>query len=241
MSADNKKDAKFKTWWISHWKRVCSWVGIVLLALVGLVLVFNQPIASWMVANQSQKVSAPTGKASYNYGQVKSLSSADVMRARLKHHNFIGAIAMPKIGMSTPIVEGVAPDDLAVGAGTMRPHMKMGRGNYALAGHNMDTTNPVLFSPIFQEYSRGANRMLGDKIYVSDLKKIYVYQVTNVREISPHDVSVVNNTPESMITLITCNYTGSERIMVRGIHTKTMPFNHASAHVRAMLTQNVKK
>lgn len=231
----------FRTWCKTYWKKVLSWVGIVVLAAVSLALVFNQPIANWLLENQSGQVVKPSAKANYNYGQVKALSSTDVMRARMKHHNYLGALAMPAQNMSVPIVQGVSNSDLAVGAGTLRPKMKMGQGNYALAGHNMDTSAPVLFSPLYQAYAKGPNTMNGQKIYVSDLKNIYVYKVSVAAEISPKAVNVIANTHQKMLTLITCNYTGSERIMVRAHYVKSMPFNHASAQVRAMLTQNVKK
>lgn len=229
----------FKQWWSEHWKRVCTWTGIVLLGMVSLALIFNQPIANWILENQSGQVVKPNNQANYNYGQVKSLSSTDVLKARMKHHNYIGALAMPAQNMSTPIVEGVANSDLAVGAGTLRPHMKMGKGNYALAGHNMDTTAPVLFSPLYQAFAKGPNTMNGQKIYVSDLKRVYVYKVDQSAEISPKAVNVINNTSRPILTLITCNYSGSQRIMVRASYQKSYPFGHASAKVRSMLTQNV--
>ena len=105
----------------------------------------------------------------------------------------------------------------------------------------MDTSAPVLFSPLYQAYAKGPNTMNGQKIYVSDLKNIYVYKVSVAAEISPKAVNVIANTHQKMLTLITCNYTGSERIMVRAHYVKSMPFNHASVQVRDMLTQNVKK
>ena len=229
----------FKQWWSEHWKLVCTWTGIVLLAMVSLALIFNQPIANWILENQSGQVVKPNNQANYNYGQVKSLSSTDVLKARMKHHNYIGALAMPAQNMSTPIVEGVANSDLAVGAGPSRPNMKMGKGNYALAGHNMDTTAPVLFSPLYQAFAKGPNTMNGQKIYVSDLKRVYVYKVYQSAEISPKAVNVINNTSRPILTLITCNYSGSQRIMVRASYQKSYPFGHASAKVRSMLTQNV--
>lgn len=232
---------KFELWWSQHWKKTLSWCGVVIVGLVSLSLIFNQPIANWLLENQSGQVVKPSAKANYNYGQVKSLSSTDVLRARMQHHNYLGAIAMPAQNMSVPIVQGVSNNDLAVGAGTLRPKMKMGQGNYALAGHNMDTSAPVLFSPLYQAYARGQNTMVGQRIYVSDLNHVYVYKVRQVQMIDPHMVSVIANTPYKQLTLITCNYSGSQRLMVKASYVKAMPFNHASASVRTALTKNLQQ
>ena len=60
----------FRTWCKTYWKKVLSWVGIVVLAAVSLALVFNQPIANWLLENQSGQVVKPSAKANYNYGQM---------------------------------------------------------------------------------------------------------------------------------------------------------------------------
>lgn len=73
------------------------------------------------------------------------------------------------------------------------------------------------------------------------MKNIYVYKVSVAAEISSKAVNVISNAHRKLLTLITCNYTDSERIVVQAHYVKSMPFNYASVQVRDMLTQNVKK
>lgn len=51
--------------------------------------------------------------------------------------------------------------------------MEMGKGNYALAGHNMSNLGPkVLFSPLYYRAK------VGQKIYLTDMKNVYTYKIT---------------------------------------------------------------
>ena len=94
----------------------------------------------------------------------------------------------------------------------MKPNEKMGEGNYALAGHYM-TDKGILFSPL-------KNIQKGAAIYITDMKNVYKYQVTNTSVVSENDVSVIDDVPgEKLITLVTCAsaHEGEKnRIIVRG-------------------------
>ncbi len=45
-------------------------------------------------------------------------------------------------------------------------------------------------------------------------------------------VDVVDNTPEKIITLITCDATGANRLMIRGKFVKSEPFTQAPQNVQ---------
>lgn len=103
---------------------------------------------------------------------------------------------------------------MSTGAGTMREDQVMGKGNYPLAGHYM-TAKGVLFSPI-------EDTKIGQKVYLTDLKKVYVYRIYMKRVVDPTAVWLVNNTKSNIVTLITCADGGINRWAVRGklIQTK---------------------
>ena len=127
--------------------------------------------------NQSKQSSA-----NYDYSNAQDLSLQTVARARAKKQpiNIIGEITVPAIGMTIPIANGVDNTTLALAAGTLRPNMKMGEGNYALAGHNMANGSKVLFSPLYSKSK------VGQKVYITDLKNVYEYKnFRNGRFISP--------------------------------------------------------
>ncbi|HAT54120.1 MAG TPA: class A sortase, partial [Lactobacillus sp.] len=108
------------------------------------------------------------------------------------------------------IVNGVSDADLALATGTLKPNQVMGQGNYAIAGHRMDQKD-AMFSPLFWR-SR-----VGQKIYLTDLTHVYEYKTTERTFIKATRVDVVNDVPgKKLVTLITCDATGANRLMVRG-------------------------
>lgn len=202
------------------WLRV---VAIILL-LVGLVLIFNKQISNMMVSqNQSSALSSlnrdsieknKKKKGMFDYGKVKEIDFAQVTRSRVKNtSDAIGAIAIPKVKMYLPIMLGLSNDAMSTGGGTMRPDQVMGKGNYPLAGHYM-TTQGILFSPL-------ENTKIGEKVYLTDLKKVYVYKIYMKKVVDPTAVWLVNNTKNNIVTLITCADGGANRWAVRGNLIKT--------------------
>ena len=86
----------------------------------------------------------------YNYKSVKELSLANVAKARAQAGNIkiIGEIAIPSNHIHIPIGKGINNTTLALSAGTFRENMKMGKGNYALAGHNGQPQSNFIFTVI---------------------------------------------------------------------------------------------
>ncbi|MBB1086586.1 class A sortase [Limosilactobacillus fastidiosus] len=212
------------------------WTAVVILLLIALVLIFNQQIKYYLtesyrpqITRQAiQKNQAKQSSANYDYNDAQDLSLQTVAKARAKKQpiNIIGEITVPAIDLTIPIANGVDNTTLALAAGTMRPNMKMGEGNYALAGHNMANGSKVLFSPLYSKSK------VGQKIYITDLKNVYEYKIYERKIIDPSEVEVVNNTKNKIITLITCDETGAHRLMVRGSYVKKMPFNKAPQQVQ---------
>ena len=80
----------------------------------------------------------------------------------------------------------------------------MGKGNYALAGHNMSKKG-VLFSDI-------ASLKKAIKFICMTMNNEYEYAVTGVSEVTPDKWEVVEDHGKDEITLITCV---SVRIILR--------------------------
>lgn len=204
------------------------------LVLVSVGLIFNEQIKNYLVNSYTPKVSQSTVQknknksANYDFSKVKSLDFQTVAKARMNKQkvHVIGVIAIPSIKMSIPIAKGVSNEVLALAAGTMREDMPMGEGNYALAGHHM-RNKKILFSPLYEKAK------VGQKIYVSDMKHVYQYKLTQRKFIKATRVDVVNDTPtKKIITLITCDATGTNRLMIRGNLTKVMNFKDAPKSVQ---------
>lgn len=212
------------------------WWGTLLfliLILVSLGLIFNEQIKTWMVSSYQPKVTTGSvrknqkKKASYDFKKVKSLDFSTVAKARLnsKDIHVVGQIYMPQSDIHLPIAKGVSNDVLALTAGTMRADQKMGQGNYPLAGHHM-VSHTILFSPLYFK------TQVGQKIYLTNATKVYEYRVTVRKFIPATAVQVVAQTKQKLVTLITCDATGANRLMIRGKYVKQMPYRQAPLSVR---------
>lgn len=210
------------------------WVAIVILLVVSVCLIFNQQIKEHLVGSYRPTITRQSikqdrqKKATYNFNDVKNLNFQTVAQARAKKQpiNIIGEITVPAIDMTLPIANGVNNTTLALATGTMRPDMQMGQGNYALAGHNMANGSKILFSPLYY------HAKVGQMVYITDLDRVYEYRISQRQFIDATDVQVVNNTPQKIITLITCDATGARRLMIRGDFVKSEPFKQAPTKVQ---------
>lgn len=210
------------------------WTAVVILLIISVVLIFNQQIkyhlaGSYRPQITRQEIKQNTNKkANYDFSNAQDLSLQTVARARAKRQpiNIVGEITVPAIKMTLPIGKGVDNTTLALAAGTFRPDMKMGEGNYALAGHNMAHGSKILFSPLYY------HAKVGQKVYLTDLNRVYEYQITERQFIDASRVDVVQNTPQKILTLVTCDATGARRLMIRGKYIKSMPFKQAPQQVQ---------
>lgn len=194
-----------------------------ILCVVGLALIFNGQISSWWVAHMTNsalntKISTKTDKkANFDFSKVEAISPQLLAKAATDTTNSIGRIAIPKVKMKLPIFYGISNTSLARGAGTMKKSEKMGQGNYALAGHHM-TDDSVLFGPL-------SKVKIGDLIYLTDGKKVYIYQTTKKVKVYKSQVQWINDVSgQKLVTLVTCA-SGTEgevnRIIIRGKLVKT--------------------
>lgn len=113
------------------------------------------------------------------------------------------------MNLNLPILLGISNYAVMVGAGTMKADQKMGEGNYALASHHMIQPEK-LFGPLTEI-------TLGDKIYLTDLNYIYTYKTTYKEYVPPNRTDLIDDVPnEKLVTLVTCDATGANRLVVQG-------------------------
>ncbi|GBG97189.1 class A sortase [Lactococcus termiticola] len=213
---------------------------IVLLLLVGLVLVFNEPVRNFFIGlnsglyqihnvSRTEIVKNQEKQGNFDFASVKAVSFNDVVNYQFGTPPLpvIGQIVMPDVGLSLPIFKGVDSDALMYGAGTMKANQVMGQGNYALASHNVtgyDSDLSLLFTPL--EHAK-----TGMKIYTTDKENIYEYQVSSVTVVNPDAVSVIDDKPgKSEITLVTCaDPEARQRIIVKGDFVGKGPYDGSQA------------
>lgn len=206
---------------------------LICMLIVGILLIFINPIQNAIIAHLSDRLNTTdytvedikennTTEADFEFDTVQSLSIAEVLTAQasLEKMPVIGSIAVPSVEMQLPIVKGVGNAALAAGAGTMKPEQKLGKGNYALAGHYFEEKD-ILFSPLY-------NAKVGDTIYLSDLTNIYEYKLTTKEIIAATDVYIIDDIPnKTLLTLITCADNGTKRLAIQADFINQYPFDEA--------------
>lgn len=198
------------------------WVVIVGLLLVGLILSFNQPLkhtaiqllSRHQMTHLTKKQVTINRKANttFNFKQVKPLGIREITQAATNANQLptVGKLAVPSVALYLPVIKGLSNQALATGAATMKAKQKMGQGNYALAGHYLVARNQALFAPL--ERVR-----LGSSVYLTDLTKIYQYEVIVKKVVNPYATRLINDVPgEELVTLITCADGGVNRLAIQG-------------------------
>jgi len=105
----------------------------------------------------------------------------------------IGRIEIPRLGVSTLLVEGTAESALERAAGHIVGTALPGhRGNVGIAAHRDSFFRPL------------RNIRREDVITLATLKGEYRYRVVSIDVVGPEDVSVLEGNDMEMLTLVTC-------------------------------------
>lgn len=101
-------------------------------------------------------------------------------------------LKVPRLGIDVSVLEGDDDSTLALAPGHVPDSAAIGgRGNSVIAGHRDVAFRELRFIKV------------GDAIEVEGTQH-YRYVVTGIRIVAPDDVSVLAQTPESRLTVITC-------------------------------------
>lgn len=160
------------------------------------------------------------GASSISYdAELKNLTNQEIHDASSNleaiKKQVVGTIQAPSIELNLPILEGFSTEKLAVGVGTLKPNQHLNKvGNFALAGHNMNTKNPVLFSRITQLKGHDVTVQYKGKKQTYTINSIKIIKPTNIQSIQDDDAIQKN---EKMLSLITCTLDGQNRYLVQGV------------------------
>jgi sortase A len=102
-------------------------------------------------------------------------------------------LVIPKIEMDAIVVEGASRKQLSEGPGHMKETAQPGEAGNAVITAHRDT----FFRHIYE-----LNK--GDQIQVRRSGRTFTYEVTGKRIVMPEDVSVIRQTDDPELTLITC-------------------------------------
>lgn len=136
----------------------------------------------------------------------------------------LGILSIPKIQLKVSIEEGIDDNRLKYAVGHFKETAKPGeKGNCAIAGHRSFTYNKF--------FNRLDELDAGDEIWVKTLKGEFKYIIFEKKIIEPTETSVLNNTDDTTITLITCHPERSSayRLIVKGRLEKEIRGNTVNA------------
>lgn len=123
-----------------------------------------------------------------------------------------GLIEIPKINVSSAILEGTDDSALKYAVGHYPGLGEIGKpGNYVLLGHR---------NYVYGHFFRNLDKLeVGDEVLITKESETYTYVVHESFVVKPEDVWVLEQTEDSIITMITCTPMGTyeNRLIVRGI------------------------
>lgn len=150
-------------------------------------------------ADKNKKV-----KTTYDARKTTSVDTRTLWRDRQYPAAPIGRMSIPAVDIHNPVFAGYGDklQNLSYGVCTVVPNRPFGvKGiNSVLAGHYMGSYGPAVLDNLHLTQA-------GDKIYVTDMHKIYEYAENKMAyDITPRQIEVENNIlNKSVVTLITCS------------------------------------
>lgn len=176
-------------------------------------------------------------RANYAEKQIASVNVANYAEARGNSYETtnnwgIGKINIPKVEIDLPILAGIANQNLLTGAATYRADQQLGKGNYVLLAHNIFEQDVLLH--------RIKQLNTGDKVYTTDFKDIYTYDVSLNKIIEETEVSYVEAKAadgKQTLTLLRCegDIGTIYRRVVQGKLSDVQPINGASEELLEQL------
>lgn len=205
----------------------------VFLIIIAIGLLAMDPVKNWMIERgtsqntignltREQIESNMNADVTYNWEDIQTLDAFTVISDNVNpnHLPTIGGMAIPNVELNLPIYKGVSNEGMYLGAGTLYPDQEMGVSNYPIASHH-SINDELLFAPLMRVEH-------GDLIYLTDLESVYVYEINTITQVAPTAMEVVEPTVNPIITLITCDYSLNERVIVQGALVEQVDIDDAT-------------
>lgn len=197
-----------------------TWTKLLGLILIGVSLLslgwylISKPLLNQKIKESGQQlVKEPykkitVKKPSATKSTVRYLKRSDLQNVgkatKISTVYHLGNIKIPAINTELPIEAYPTYETMLVGASQLGPNQDgvetIGVGNYSLISHSTadnDHFDGVLFSSI-------KHLQIGDLITIEEADKTWVWSVTSNKIVSPSDTSVLENTVDPSLTLVSC-------------------------------------
>ena len=135
-----------------------------------------------------------SGSSSGNTGSYTPVKYTAVTKDLYYSGGYLGTLKIPTLGLSVKVYQGTDADALRKGAGHFA-NTSIWEGNVAIAGHNRGVNN---------HFGKIHTLDIGDTIKLTTQLGTRSYEVYSVSKIGVDDTSVLNDSTENIITLVTC-------------------------------------
>lgn len=169
--------------WKPRWNRRAAWPLALMLA--GAVLLVYVAVQYGTMYREQRRLAQEWER------QNKATTMTEV--AHQQGANGLTKVTIPKINLDAVVVEGTSRRQLLLGPGHMTDTPAPGE-----AGNSVITAHRDTFFRHIYELSKG------DDIQVRRNGKLFTYEVTGKKIVQPEDLSVLRQTHDKRLTLITC-------------------------------------
>ena len=183
-------------------------LGILFLA-VGLILISIPFYQEWKqgkdvrALEEALTLISKSGNEEIDLSKIENLAfSADELGEVLQ-------LEIPFINLKQPILGETTDENLNIALTQIKKDQTPGIGNFTIAGHRGFRDG--------RHFSNLSKVPVGEKVYLHENNKSYVYEITSTEVVDPTHVEVLDNDQDkNEITMITCTVTGLNRIALKG-------------------------
>lgn len=161
--------------------------------LVWCVLVILEARAAQLAARQSLELASLAGMVAPVRSAIGTSGGIAPPHMPVLDGAAVAALSIPRVRLSAVVLHGSDARTLRRGPGHLVNTALPGQpGNTVIAGHRDTFFRPLRYVEV------------GDDIFVESFGGRFHYRVTSLRVVNARDLSVLDPTDETMLTLITC-------------------------------------
>lgn len=187
---------------------ICIFAGLALLSVPLFFSLYGGMRNKELLEEIEQSILEDTGHEEKMQEGEGEASSGEEKKAVFQEGDIIGIIEIEALDLKYPVVEGAESSELSAGIGHIPDTAGIGAmGNCVLAGHRGSR-----YGTYFKYLDRVS---IGDEIKLTDKEgNVYLYEVAETKVVGPYDNSVKDQGEEKVLTLLTCENSGTMRLIV---------------------------
>lgn len=183
-------------------------IGILFL-IIGVLLISFPFYQDWKQQQDLNALEDALALISAGDGEAVDLSAIENLDLTAEEISDVLELEIPAIDLKQHILSETTDANLNLALTQIKKNQTPGIGNFTIAGHRGFRDG--------RHFSNLVKVPVGEKVYLHDKNKSYVYEIRSSEVIEPTAVEILDDTGDlNEITMITCTVTGLNRIAVKG-------------------------